>query len=103
MHGDIHSENQYCVYNVSSKRLREQLLEETDVEWLLAQAQDSLVNHGFQTSAFFADRVLALHPDEKKALAIKGFAEFMCGNYGLCEEANRSVLALVNPLRYRGG
>jgi len=94
MNGDIHSENQYCAYNVSLKRLREQLLEETDVEWLLAQAQDSLVDHAFQTAAFFADRVLALHLDEKKALAIKGFAEFMCGNYGLCEEANRSALAL---------
>ena len=31
---------------------------------------------------------------KKKALAIKGFAEFMCGNYSLCEAANRKALEL---------
>jgi len=94
MNGDLYSENLYCAYNVSLKRLREYLLQETDVQWLITQAEDSLANHEFQTAAFLTDRALMLHPDEKKALAIKGFAEFMCGNYALCENANRAVLEL---------
>ena len=94
MGGDIYSENLYCAYNVSLKSLRERLLQETDVQWLIAQAEHCLANQEFQTAAFFVDRALTLCPDEKKALAIKGFAEFMCGNYALCETANRTALEL---------
>jgi len=94
MNGDMYSENQYCAYNVALKSLRERLLQETDAQWLMAQAEYSLANNEFQTAAFFTDRVLMLDPDEKKALAIKGFAEFMCGNYTLCENANRVALEL---------
>jgi len=94
MNGDIYSENQYCAYNITLKRLRECLLQETDVQWLVAQAEQSLANHEFQTAAFLTDRALMIQPDAKRALAIKGFAEFMCGNYALCEHVNRTVLEL---------
>jgi len=94
MNGDVNSENLYCAYNLSLKKLREQLLEEFDVEWLITQAEDSLANGEFQTATFLADRALALVPDEKKALAIKGFSEFMCENYALCESTNRTALKL---------
>jgi len=94
MNGDIYSENLYCAYNVSLKNLREQLCEEVDVQWLIMQAEDSLANGEFQTAAFLTNRALMLQPDEKKALAIKGFSEFMCENYALCESANRAALEL---------
>ena len=94
MNGDIDSENLYCAYNLALKRLREGLLSETDSEWLIAQAEQSIHNKDFQTSAFFAERALALTPENKKALAIKGFADFMCGNYSLCEAANRKALEI---------
>ena len=94
MNGDITSENVYCAYNLAIKALRERLLQETDVEWLVAQAEQSILNKDFQTSAFFAERALMLAPEDKKALAISGFAEFMCGNYARCEDANRKVLVL---------
>ena len=94
MNGNINSENVYCAYNLAIKELRERLLLEIDVEWLIAQAEQSALREDFQTSAFFTERALSLAPEHKKALAIKGFAEFMCGNYALCEDANRKVLAL---------
>ena len=94
MNGDIHSENLYCAYNVSLKKLKEQLLQENDIKWLIAQAEECLANDAFQTAAFLADRALTLCQSEKNTLAIKGFSEFMCGNYVLCEDANRAALAL---------
>lgn len=94
MNGDMYAENQYCAYNVTLKRLRERLLQETDTGRLMTQAEQSLGAHEFQTAAFLTDRVLSLQPEDKQALAIKGFAEFMCGNYVLCETANRAALAL---------
>jgi len=94
MGDDINAENLYCSYNLALKGLRERLFQETDHEWLIAQAEQSLRNNDFQTSAFFSARALEIAPENQKALAIKGFAEFMCGNYSLCEAANRKALEL---------
>jgi len=69
-------------------------MQEDAAEWLITQAETILRNNDFQTAAFFTDRALTLEPENKKALAIKGFAEFMCGNYTLCEDANKKALEL---------
>ena len=94
MNDDMNSENLYCSYNLALKGLREGLCEETDFDRLITQAEQSIRNKDFQTSAFFTERALELAPENQRALAIKGFAEFMCGNYSLCENANRRALEL---------
>ncbi|MDR0272127.1 MAG: radical SAM protein [Clostridiales bacterium] len=94
MNGDINSENFYCTYNFALKELKKRLCEETDLDWLIAQARHSLENKDFQTAALFTERILTIEPENKKALAIKGFAEFMCGNYSLCKDANEKALKL---------
>jgi len=94
MNGDIHSENRYCIYNLSLKRMRNYLQSENDIQWLIAQSKQSVDNNDFQTAAFLMKRVLSIEPENKKALAIAGFVEFMCGNYTLCESANRKALEL---------
>ena len=94
MNGDIYSENQYCAYNLAIKELREHLMQESDTQWLITQAKQSIEKSDFQTAAFFADRALTLEAENKRALAMKGYAEFMCGNYSLCESANRKILEL---------
>lgn len=94
MYNDINADNLYCSYNLALKRLREHLAGETDCQWLVMQAEQALKNGDFQTSAFFSERALELEPESQKALAIKGYAEFMCGNYSLCKEANEKALSL---------
>ena len=94
MNDDMYSENHYCVYNLALKELREQLCQQDDAQWLVTQAKNCLENKDFQTAAFFTDRALTIEPENKTALAVKGFAEFMCGNYALCESANKKALEL---------
>lgn len=96
MNGKITSENCYCAYNLAVKRLRESLSEKADASQLISQAQEK-INHGkFQEVALLTERVLALQPDNTDAWNLKGYAEYMCGNYSLCEEANLKALE-INP------
>ena len=94
MNGDIYSENRYCAYNMTVKRLKDYIQQEDDVQWLISQAKQCIGNKDFQAAAFFANHALTIEPENKRALAITGFAEFMCGNYALCENANRKALEL---------
>lgn len=95
MKGDIYAENQYCSYNVALKKMRSSLQERTDFEGLLASANSHLHISDFQAAAFTVERALALSPENRDALVLRGFAEFMCGNYSLSEEANRKALWLM--------
>lgn len=71
------------------KNLRRGVAKETDTEWLITQSEIALKRGEFQATALFAERA-------EKAIAILGYAEFMCGNYAACEAANRRAPAL-NP------
>jgi radical SAM protein with 4Fe4S-binding SPASM domain len=96
MNSEINSENLYCSYNVAMKKLKEDLKEKTDTDQLLVMSKENLKTGNFQTAAFLIDRLLVIQPDNTEALDIKGFVEYMCGNYLQSEEANRKVLGL-NP------
>jgi radical SAM protein with 4Fe4S-binding SPASM domain len=96
MNGDINSENFYCTYNLILKKLRTRLKEENDDAWLTNEAEKILRANDFQTAAFFSARANEIAPKNIRALSIRGYAEFMCGNYSACEDANKKVLAL-NP------
>jgi radical SAM protein with 4Fe4S-binding SPASM domain len=94
MNGDIYSENLYCSYNYALKRLRKSIESKTDVNALLEAAKRNLKKSDFQTAALLAGRASVLQPGNSEALEIKGFAEFMCGNYAESEEANRNALEI---------
>jgi radical SAM protein with 4Fe4S-binding SPASM domain len=96
MNGTIKSENQYCQYNVALKRFKAKLNGETGAAVLLARAKRKLREDAFQETAILSDRVLSLEPDNIEALDMKGFAEYMCGNYGLCKAAHEQAL-LIKP------
>ena len=96
MNGAIYSENLYCSYNVAMKKLKESLKEKSDVKSLIAMAKQNLQDNDFQTAAFSIDRALSFQPENQEALDIKGFAEFMCGNYSQSEKTNRIALK-INP------
>lgn len=94
MNGDIYSENLYCAYNLALKSFKEDVQALTDVGKLIKDARQAADQGSHQAAAILTERALSIEPKNKEALAINGFVEFMCGNYGRCEEVNRKVLAM---------
>lgn len=94
MNGTMKSENLYCAYNVALKDRKAALAERTDGENMLAEAKSKVLAGETQDAALLSGRAMELLPDEPEVPALKGFAEYMCGNYVLCEEANRRHLEL---------
>jgi radical SAM protein with 4Fe4S-binding SPASM domain len=94
MNGDICSENLYCSYNLALKRMKADLERNNDAAQLLDEAKVNLRANKFQEAALESARALELDPNNKDILGVLGHAEFMCGNYTLCEEVNRKALEL---------
>jgi radical SAM protein with 4Fe4S-binding SPASM domain len=95
MEGSVYSENKYCSYNVALKQLRSSLFHHEMPEQLFFNAKELLRKNNFQEAAFMAERIIELgSKDLQEVLEMKGFAEFMCGNYALSAEANKAVLDL---------
>lgn len=100
MNGSIYSENAYCAYNTAIKHQRRLIDAEQDELALFSQSMDAIKEGELQFAALLLDRVTQLRPAHSDAWQAKGFAEFMIGNYGLCEEANRKALALEPQSAY---
>lgn len=94
MEGSIYSENRYCAYNLELKYLKQKYESFTAPQDLFLLA-DSMIRQGaHQEAAAALGQVLKLEPENINALLAKGYAEFMCGNYELCREANAKALQL---------
>lgn len=100
MNGDIYSENQYCAYNVAMKRLAGEAANKNDAAELVAGAEQYLRAGNFQAAAMYAKKADDLSPDNREILALRGFAEFMCGNYALSEAVNRKILEVDHDNAY---
>ncbi len=92
--GSIYSENNYCSYNIALKKLKKDLESKSNQEELFETALRKLKENSFQEAALIINRYLELQANNPDALKLQGFAEFMCGNYGLSERANRKVLEM---------
>ena len=95
MNGDIHSENQYCAYNLETKRFESKYSEETDAEGLFKTAQDMIKVEKYHEAAAALRQVCSLQKENVEAFKAKGYCEYMCGNYELCEADNQKALELV--------
>lgn len=94
MEGSIYSENRYCAYNLELKNLKQKYESFSDPQDLFLLS-DSMIKQGaHQEAAAALEQVLKLEPENINALLAKGYAEFMCGNYELCREANAKALPL---------
>ena len=94
MNGSIHSENQYCAYNLKLKKMKAKQQEITEAKGLFEKA-DGLIRLGiYQEAAIVLSRLLELEPEHEKALVAKAYAEYMCGNYEICKEDNAKALEL---------
>lgn len=91
--GDIYGENRYCSYNVALKHNRSKIQSHTDSAELFVLAQQAARGREYQQASQLLERLLELEGSHLEALRLKGFTEFMNGNYDLSEEANRQALA----------
>lgn len=89
---DIYSENPYCTFNLAIKRLKKKLSQINDENMLLEKAYKMIKNEFYQEASLTLERVIQLNPKNIDALKLKGLSEYMCGNFGLSEQANRQAL-----------
>lgn len=96
MNGDIYSENQYCAYYPELKYMEVKYAKESDIHGLFELAQKLLIQEEYQEACYALERVVSLSPKNTEALKVKGYCEYMCGNYKTCEEDNQKAL-VQNP------
>ncbi|MFO1431152.1 MAG: radical SAM protein [Candidatus Competibacteraceae bacterium] len=95
MNGALHSENQYCSYNVALRQAEERLCGEQDVAELIAMARNFAAKSELQLASLTLDRALALEPDNADLLRLSGYVNFTLGNLEECRDANERILAHV--------
>lgn len=95
MNGNIYGENIYCSYNNHLRSLELKLAERVDKEKMLTEAKEAVRNEDFQKTALLCARILKVKESNPDALKLKGYAEFMCGNYKESECDNRKVLESI--------
>jgi radical SAM protein with 4Fe4S-binding SPASM domain len=88
----IYSENQYCSYNLALGKSEDKLKAHTDAGELLEMARRSAKTGEYQLCSQQLERLLELGGGNTEAWRLKGFSDFMNGNYGLSEAANREAL-----------
>lgn len=96
MNGDIYSENQYCAYYPELKYMEVKYAEESDIHGLFELSKRLLMQEEYQEACYALERVVSLSPKNTEALKVKGYCEYMCGNYKTCEEDNKKAL-VQNP------
>lgn len=92
MRGTIYGENDYCSYNVALKKSRNALENASDADRLFREVRLDLRDQKHQLAAQKLDRIVALNPENLEAWRMKGFVDFMTGNFDRSELANRRVL-----------
>ena len=94
MHGSILGENDYCVYNVALKKNRAFTACSSDPEALFSEALSDAGQREFQSAGIKLDRLLELDGRHLEALRLKGFVDFMLGNYEQCLDSNSKALEI---------
>ena len=94
MNQDIYSENQYCAYNQTLKKMEEVYAGSDSVEELQEKAKLFMAHEEYQEAAYALKRLLELEPEHVEALKMKGYCEYMCGNYLACREDNQKAMEL---------
>lgn len=95
MNGSIYGENTYCSYNNHLRGLELRLAERVDEEKMLTEAKEAVRNEDFQKTTLLCARILKMKSTHPDALKLKGYAEFMCGNYKESECDNRKALESI--------
>ncbi|MBP1613808.1 MAG: Radical domain protein [Bacteroidetes bacterium] len=100
MEGSIYGENKYCSYNVYLKKKMEEVRRIKDVRYIQEKAQEALRNDEVQVVALLAKHGVALDKNNLELYKLKGYADFMCGNYADAERSNSEALKLCGEDAY---
>jgi tetratricopeptide (TPR) repeat protein len=92
INGSIYSENQYCSYNLALRGSESRLKALTDTGKLFESAQYAAKTREYQFCSQQLERLLELDGGNVEVWRLKGFSDFMNGNYELSEAANRKAL-----------
>lgn len=94
MEGSIYGENKYCSYNVYLKQRMAEIARETNAKALLMKAQQAVQSNEPQEAAILAQRALELDRVNTELYRLKGYADYMCGNYKEAQKSNEEALKL---------
>lgn len=94
MEGNIYGENKYCSYHHHIGKLEAGIALRTDIDRMFADAQNCLAHKDYQQASLLCDRITGLNSRHAEAHKLKGYADFMCGNYSDSELANRRAMEL---------
>jgi radical SAM protein with 4Fe4S-binding SPASM domain len=92
INGTIYSENQYCSYNLALRCSESEVKASSDTGRLFESAQYAAKTREYQLCSQQLERLLDLEGSNTEAWRLKGFSDFMNGNYELSEAANRKAL-----------
>jgi len=93
MNRSIHSENQYCSYNLAVKRAEAMLAGVEDDAALFETARTLAAEGEMQMAGLTLERLLARQPDHQEALLFHGFVSFSLNNLDRCRDVNQRVLS----------
>jgi len=93
MHGNIHSENNYCSYNAAMKEAIGRLTDASEEE-LVRLGKKFAQNGNLQLAELLLDKALEKRPSDIELLSFYGYTNFMLGNYDAACRANEKVLEL---------
>jgi len=92
MTGKIHSENEFCSYNVALKKTQQLVAPIDDVAELLATARNLTMKGEFQLAALSLERAMEIEPENIDVLQLHGYVSFSLNNLEECRKSNQQVL-----------
>lgn len=95
MEGSIYGENKYCSYHHHIGKLEAGITLRKDIDRMFTDARKCLLAEDYQQASLLCARITGLDDRHAEAYKLKGYADFMCGNYGDSELANRRGMALL--------
>lgn len=103
MDEDIYSENRYCAYNLNLKKMEKKYAEYEDLDELKKIALFLMGNQEYQEAAYALKHLTEEQPEDAEAWKMKGYCEYMCGNYHTCKKDNEEALKLNEEDSYACG
>lgn len=91
---DIYSENQFCLFNIAIKKVKEKIEKMNDKEEVFNLAKKLVERNEYQIAEIAFLRAIELDDKDIELLNHYGFTCFMLGNYQDAKKANESALNL---------
>lgn len=95
MEGSIYGENKYCSYHHHIGNLEAGIALRTDIDRMFTDAGGCLSQEDYHRASLLCKRITDLDNRHAEAYKLRGYVDFMCGNYTDSELANRRAMELL--------